>query len=117
MNEKIQLTKESDYLICILYKTYLQSRKSGNSKYKARFFGSSHDIHNKLLSKWMVEDVDETCRELARAGVVECLYADDIAYEVVLNDAGIIYMEERFKNNIKSVLDYLAKIKSLIPFV
>lgn len=113
---QIELTKESDYLICILYKSYLQKRKNGTSKFNAKIFGSSEDIRDTLLPKWSYEDVDETCCELSRANLLTCSYADDIVSLAVLNDNAIIYMENRFANKIDNVLKYMEKIKSAIPF-
>lgn len=105
----MKLTKDSDRLICLLYKDYLERRKSGESKSIARTFGSSHDIHNRLVPDQIFDDVDDTCRELSRAGLLDCMWADNIAYFVTISDDGIIYMENRFKNGLMSVVDFLTK--------
>lgn len=107
----VSLTKDSDKLICLMYKQYLNDRKNGISKSIAKSFGSSHNIHEDLLSDWNFEDVDDTCRELSRAGLIQCIWADNIAYEVFLSDNGIIYMENRFKNGLSEVADFIDKIK------
>lgn len=114
---EIRLTKDADALICLLYKQYCQKRKDGISKDQAKFSGSSRDIQKNITPKWTPDDVDETCRELGRSGLLSIFYADDIAYENRLSDEAIIYMENRFKDGIDSVLDYLGKIKDLIPFI
>lgn len=75
----MELTKDSEKLICLIYKDYLEKRKSGLSKSKANEFGSSHDIHERLCPNWIFEDVDDTCRELHRAGLLTCFWADNIA--------------------------------------
>lgn len=113
---EIQLTKDADALICVLYKEYLQRRENGIPKSTAKRFGGSPNIHSQLMSKWSFEDVDETCRELSRAGLLKCFYADNIAYDALLSDAGIIYMEKRFANGLKSVLNYLERIKAFLPW-
>jgi len=95
----------------------MDKRKSGEAKYDAKFMGSSELIHKTLMSEWKYEDVDETCRELTRAEYVECLFADDVAQEVVLTDKAIVYMENRFINGLTDVLEYMAKIKAAIPFL
>lgn len=105
----IYLTKDSDKLICAIYKKYLEKRKKGISKSDAKYFGSSHHIHEELLSDWTFKDVDDTCRELARAELIQCVWADNIAYEVFLSDIGIIYMESRFKNGLSEVIDFISK--------
>lgn len=105
----MELTKDAEKLICQLYKKYLEKRKSNISKSNARTFGSSHNIHEDLCPNLLFEDVDDTCRELSRAGLVNCLWADNIAYEVFLSDSGIIYMENRFKNDIIAVSSFISQ--------
>lgn len=110
-----KLTKDSDALICLLYKNYCQQRKNGVSKANARLFGGSDDIQKDIAPKWSFENVDETCRELHNANLIGCSYYDNVAQNVWLTDNGIIYMENRFKDGLKEVLDYLGKIKDIIP--
>lgn len=108
------LTNDSDYLLCVLYRHYKDRRKNGISKNKAKFFGGSEYIFNNLLPEWTFEDVDETCRELSRAGLLNCKYADNVVWTASLSDDAIIYMENRFKNGISEVIDNIARLKSLI---
>lgn len=114
MNE-ISLTKDADTLICVIYKEYLHRRKSGISKDEARCFGGFERIQAELMPEWFAEDVAETCRELSRTDLLDCLFADDNVSESALTDEGIIYMENRFKNGIASVLDYLERFRSILP--
>lgn len=113
----VTLTKDADALICVLYKKYCQDRKDGVSKVNAKLFDGSEQIFNELLPKWTYDDVDETCRELDRSGLVACFYADDVAQKVWFTDSGIVYMENRFKKGLSEVLEYLGKIKGLFPFI
>lgn len=106
----MDLTKDSEKLLCILYKSYLEKRKSGIPKSIAKSFGSSHDIHESLCPNWIFEDVDDTCRELSRSGMLNCFWADNIAYYVNLSDLAISYMDNRFKNNLKDVINFLASL-------
>lgn len=105
----IQLTKDSEKLICSLYKNYLEQRKNGISKANAKCFGSSHNIHENIVPEWTFEDVDETCRELNRNSFLNVSYYDDICGIVILSDNAIVYMENRFKNGIKEVSDFISK--------
>lgn len=111
-----KLTREADALICVLYREYLQRRKSGVSKADAKFFAGSEYIHEKLMAKWSFEDVDETCRELSRAGLLNCRYADNVTYMAIISDAGIIYMENRFADGLSSILSYLERIRAMLPW-
>lgn len=114
--DEIKLTKEADALMCVLYREYLQRRKTGISKAEAKLFAGSEYIHTQLMTKWSFEDIDETCRELSRAGVLNCNYADDVTDTAGISDAGIIYMENRFTDGIASVFSYLERIRTILPW-
>ena len=113
----VKLTKDSEYLLCSLYKAYLQKRSDGIPKRRALMVDSSADIQREFFPNWSPEDVDATCRELDRAGFLNCLYADNIVYTAVLSDQAIIYMKNRFERNVNKIMDNIAKIKSMIPFI
>lgn len=53
----IELTKDSDYLLCSLYKSYLQKRNSGITKSQAKNVGSAEDIQQEFFPNWSL-DVD-----------------------------------------------------------
>lgn len=108
------LTNDADYLLCVLYKNYKERRKNGENKSDAKFMGSSENIFTKMLSEWTFEDVDETCRELDMADMLQCLYADDVVVLAILEDAAIIYMENRFKNGLSDLLDNISRLKSIL---
>lgn len=110
----VKLTNDGDYLMCVLYNRYLERRKAGDTKDKARMMGSANDIFTKLLSEWRYEDVLETCNELSRAEMLKCFYADNTVYSSYLTDDAIVYMENRFMNNIDDLLNTISKLKSLI---
>ena len=79
------LTNDADKLACIVYKQYLHMRNDGMSKANAKHF--NHDFYENIacLSKWHPDDIDETIDEF------------------------IIYMENRFKNGIMEVTDFISK--------
>lgn len=99
------LTKDSDKLACLVYKKYLEKRKSGESKANAKHFNHNFYSDIKQLSDWHTDDIDETINELKHAGFVK-KYIDG---GFVLLDDFIIYMENRFKNGIIEVTDFIAK--------
>ncbi len=106
----MDLTKDSEKLLCILYRNYLEKRNAGIIKSEAKSFGSSHNIHESLCPDWIFEDVDDTCRELSRAGMLNCFWADNIAYRVNLSETAISYMDNRFKNGLKDVIKLLTNL-------
>ena len=103
------LTKDAKVILCLIYKDYLSKRDSGLSKSSANHWGTSHVIHEKLIPKWSFEDVDDTCRELSRAGAIVCNWADNIAYNISISDSGIVYMENRYKNLLHEIADCISK--------
>lgn len=113
----IKLSKDADALICLIYKDYLSKRKNGVAKSEAKRLGGSNNIRESISPKLSKEDIDDICRELDRAGLMKCFYASDSVCFASLSDNGIVYMGNRFKAGIESVIDYIAKIKSMIPFI
>ena len=111
----IKLTKDSDTLICVLYKSYLEARKSGASKREAKMLGGASDIQRKLMQKWSLEDVEDTLWSLHRLGLISAMPADNTVYFATLTDDGIYYMENRFKDGISGLIEHLSKLISLIP--
>lgn len=107
----IKLTKDADALICLIYKYYLELHDIGFSKADAKILGSSEEILQNIIPEWTFNDVDDTLRELDRAGLLSILYAEDICYEVILNDEAIIYMENRFSKKINDIIKYIELIK------
>lgn len=113
---EVRLTKDADVMICVLYKEYLQRRKSGASRFDARFFGGAENIQANLMPKWKLDDIDTICQELHRAKLLSCFFADNITAESALTDEGIIYMENRFKDGLTALFQYLEKLRSILPF-
>ena len=101
----MQLTKDADKLCCSVYKSYLSQRKEGVSKANAKHFLC--DFYNGIpvLSSWSDDDIDETLDELKRAGFIK-KYVDG---GFLLQDSFIIYMENRFKNGLAEVTDFIIK--------
>lgn len=100
----MNLTKDADKLACYIYKAYLEKRKSNISKIQARNF-EFEDLQNlKVCSKWTDSNIKATIAEISRAGLGDMYYSGGI----YLNDAFIIYMENRFKNGLKEVLDFIS---------
>lgn len=105
------LTKDGQYLLAKIYEEYLLNINNGIDKGQAKMIGSSEGINQKLVPEQVFEDTDETMRELGRAGYVKNTYADNIVYFSVLTDKTIIYMENRFSNNVKKIVDFISKLK------
>lgn len=107
---EIVLTKDADYLICLIYKYYLELRQNGISKSEAKSLGSSRDVNTDIIPEWSFNDTDDTCRELINKNLLtNRIYMDNYCGYMTLSDEGIIYMENRFKNGFKQLTDFIAK--------
>lgn len=108
MDKKI--TKDAERLLSSLYKEYINKREGGISKENAKLTGSSERIHQDIMSEWSFDDVDETCRELSRAGLLKCFFADDVTYSSYLTDSAISYMENRAKDKLQNLFNNATKL-------
>ena len=97
-----ELTKDAHKLGALLYKSYLERRKSGMSKANAKFF-EPNEIY--ALTDESHEDVDETIREIKSVYPLK----EDIIGNITLSDKMISYMENRFKKGLVDVLSFLAQ--------
>ena len=68
------------------------------------------------MPRWTVDDIADTCCELHRQDLLDCLYLDNTVGETALTDLGIYFMENRFKNGIKTFLSHLETIRSILPW-
>lgn len=110
MNPK--LTKDADKMICEIYATYLNRRDSGIPKRAAADFVNQSDWPDEHRADWLCPDGKATLQELKAAGLVAVFLYGGFA----LKPEGIIYMENRFPSGLSSVLDFLGKLKPLLPF-
>lgn len=115
---EIELTKHSDAIICTLYKAYLERRKDKKTINESRRFGSAKDVHREYFSEWLFDDIETGCYELKQKSLIQAICADGTIVRMSLSDEGLLYMENRFKNKINNVVNYLKDIASLLaPFV
>lgn len=114
----VRLSKDAAKLLYLLYQSYLAKRSGGKTKREARYFCSSHYVHEYLAPDWQFDDVDDTCRELSRAQILQVFWADNIANDIQLTDLGITTMENIIPDKLKdisSAVDLIINAFSLIP--
>lgn len=104
-----QLTKDTYRILCELYKIYLQRRKDGMSKSEAVYFCETQNIQNTYMPEITSDDYYDSVVELKNSGYVK-MYVDG---GFVLDNQAIILMENRFKNGLSDVMDFISKI----PFI
>lgn len=99
------LTNDADKMICCLYKEFLSRRKNGASKPDARNFQEDYFNYDKTLSKWLPADISDTLLELGQKKYLKIFIGGDFEFQ----DEAIIYMENRFKNGLTEITDFVAK--------
>ncbi len=105
-----ELTKDADILICSIYAEYMKRVKNNISKIEANNFNSRLFLSNKVLSKCNPNDLELISLEELR---VKKLVSCDILGNFELTSNGIIYMENRFKEGLSQVIDYLQNLTGL----
>lgn len=103
----LQLTKDADKMICCVYREYLQRRKLGLSVAESCIFKAEYFQNDPVLSAWNPDDCMTTAEELDRAGLFKVWISGDFE---ITSDA-IFYMENRFKNGILELADFISKFK------
>lgn len=92
----MNLTKDSEKVICYIYKMYLERRKKGNSKAESRRFEMDFYKSDKDLSKWCDSDISDCILELARNGYIKVYMGGN--FDIL--DSTIIYI---WKTDLKTV--------------
>ena len=103
------ITKNSYQILCLIYKVYLQRRKDGMSIRQAKNFDTDRAFHSEYIPTIQFDNLYSAIVELNNFGYLK-KYVDG---GFVLTDEGIILMENRFKNNLSEVIDFISKI----PFI
>ena len=107
-----QLTKEADRAMCLIYEEFLKRRGSGLPKSRARDFSVLQN-REPLYKTMNQTDFNDTLSELNAAGFLR-LY---LGHGFLLEDKGILYMENRFPRGIEQLSEVLSGIKDSIPFI
>ena len=109
----IQLSSDSDALICVLYAEYLNRRNHGVSIDESRSFPDDETIHRDYLPDWLPEDIYTVCIWLSEKGLLRCFAAEEHILEMSFTEDGIIYMETRFARKRESVIAHITELVKL----
>ena len=101
----LSITKDSDQMLCLLYKEFLRRRKDGISRTAARHFVDGTISQIPPLDTWPEADISDAMVELSRANLLRITIGGDCD----LKDEAILFMENRFKNGLKDVLSFLSQ--------
>ena len=100
------MTKDAEALLCICYHDYLERVKSGQSKTESRYFSEDYIHETDSLSSWHEDDFHSTCSELQHLHYFKVWVTGSFE----LTSDAIEYMENRFKNNVKELAQFLSLI-------
>lgn len=100
----IELSKDADKSLCLIYKEYLSRRKNNISKDSARMFQSTS--FETLFPNVNQDDFASDLCELHKSKLIKMFTEGSF----VLNTEAIIYMENRFKNGLTDVVDFISKL-------
>ena len=103
----MNLTKDTDKILCLIYEEFLNRKKSGLSKSDSIRFDDPASLQTQFLQGILEDDIYDAVTELKNCKFVHA-YIDD-SFE--LTSSGIIYMENRFKKGLKELLSYISLIK------
>lgn len=109
----IQLSRDADMVVCQIYKEYLKRIESGTPKADAKIFKDVDGFIKTYFPNMDKMDFVDILSELRQTLNLR-IYVNA---SFQLSNEAIIYMENRFKNGTKQILDWLGKIKGIIPFV
>ena len=98
----VLFTKSTDKVLCQLYKEYLSRIKNNISKSNALVFDTTS-----ISQLFGNQDIDFEISELKKNSLIEAW----ITGEVLLRSEAIVYMENRFKNGLIEITDFIAKLK------
>lgn len=112
------LTNDAKFLLASMYKEYIVRRKNKVAKIKAVDFWDIEQIHKTIMKDWSLDDILSTCKELKKHGFLTgANYGNENMISIEITTEAIAVMEARFKDKVNDVLEYVAKVKSLIPFI
>ncbi|MCJ0921352.1 hypothetical protein MTW97_01670 [Mammaliicoccus sciuri] len=105
------LTKQQQYIITNFYKIFKDRQKRGLSRSECKNFKSSDEVHKEFFDYLNKEDFIADTRTLRGKDYITGAFASNMVVEIAISDKTIIYMENRFKNNIKDIVKFLSDIR------
>lgn len=107
------LTKEQQKILVSMYKEVL-SRQPALSFDDANYFQNSDEVMRLFSPEQTSEHMSALCWKLKSKGYILCFPGDNLANDIELTDQTIIYMENKFKNNLKKHRFVSSSAKTLI---
>jgi len=105
----IELTKNADALMCIIYAKYLIDKKNGKLEDDAKYIGGSGEVAAYTQNGLTSDETDACLRELSRNGLIGAETANGIVVFSELLDTGIYFMEHRSIDKISRILSKVSE--------
>lgn len=110
-----QLTSMSYKVLCNLYRMYLEKLSKSNNRETSKMFTLNRidtDLfQDNFFSNFTYETLSDYFYELTELGYLDRRY---IGGTFCLTNKGIMEMENRFKNNLKELVDFIFNSKNLL---
>lgn len=107
----MELTKNADKVLCVIYKIYLKRIKDGVGMEKASLFEYDFTKEDKAFTKMEESAIFMALSELGDAGYIR-RYTDG---GFLLNRSAVVKMENRFSDGMKEVLSYIESVFNVLP--
>lgn len=109
-----QLTQDADYLLCVLYETYIMRRREGKSISDAAMFWNAESIQRDLCPSWPTTDISAAAYELKEYGMLAGTFGDNELDDCDLLPSGIAYMEQRFGRKLDQLVNRIAALRAAV---
>lgn len=106
----IELSKDAQKLLGVLYETYRIRREVGMSKTNSRDFQFDKIMEIGGVIGWQRDDLLDTERELQKAGFITIFMRGACKLE----DPAIVYMENHFKNSVTDAMSFVSEILDIV---
>lgn len=113
----MQLTKDCQLVLSVLYREYLTRRNHRVPLSDACYFGNGNSIQENFLPDMLPEDVNELCWMLHEKELLHVTPGDDLANNVTLTQDGIIYMEHQTPDKLKNIGDVITWLSGIISTI
>lgn len=104
----MMLTKDAKKILYKLYSEYRDRRNHGFSKSSSKNFGSAKTVQSDFFPEFLLEDVEDSLRELGRNNFLDNKYADNTVYICYLSDYAIATMENLPKETLASIGNFIS---------
>lgn len=106
----VELSRDAQKLLSVLYETYQARRKAGMSKLSARDFQADKITEICEAMGWQKDDVLSTEGELRKTGFIVVFMQGACRLE----DPAVVYMENHFKNSVTDALSIVSETLDIV---